>query len=254
MMTRRGAILRTTVFVLVLSVFLPGGAGMVLADDDAFFVELASDRIDITTGFVGADIRLFGYRKDKDSDVVVVIRGPDRTVTVWRKAKVMGAWINRYSAKYKHMPLYYDYALGRPEDEQADSALFRDKGIGVDSLFAPEKMEAEKDFVEALVAEKRQGKLFPAAPRHVGFLNDNFFRVDFHIPSAAPTGRYRIESFLIKDGKIMDTDMEVLKVEQVGLNALIYRFARDHAISYGLACIFLALGAGWFVSALRVKP
>lgn len=253
-MKMRRAVIRATVFLFVLGVSLPGMKGAAQADDDVFFVELASDRIDITTGFIGAEIRLFGYRKDKDADVAIVIRGPDRTLTVWRKAKVMGAWINRYSAKFKHMPLYYDYALGRPADGQADSALFRARGIGVSSLFSPESLETEKNFVDALVTEKQQGKLFPVAPRAVGFLNDNFFRVDFHIPAAAPTGRYRIESFLMKDGKIVDTDMEVLKVEQVGLNALIYRFARDHAISYGLACIFLALGAGWFVSALRVKP
>ena len=240
-----------------LSLLMAGVGGIsAWAQDDEFFVELASDHIDVTTGFTGAYIKVFGYRKDKDADVVVVIRGPEKMIIVWRKAKIMGAWINRYSAVFKNMPLFYDYAHRKHEEgdeRDENSDVLMANGVSVESLFSAWESGEKHDFKEALIREKQQYALYPKTERSIEFLNDNFFRVDFHISAAAPTGEYVIESILIKNGKIKDRDIETLKVEQVGLNAFFYRAAHDHAVLYGLACIFLALGAGWFVSVIQLR-
>ena len=223
--------------------------------EDEFFVELALNHIDITTGFTGAEIRLFGYRKYKDSEIAIYIKGPEKNMTIWKKAKVLGAWVNRYSETYKHMPLYYDYALGKPEEDTAkNESLFLKNGIGVLSLFPVDQRSEKTNFRDALIADREKSRLYPIKPKEIRFLNENFFRVTFQVPAAAPTGQYSIESFLIKNGKILERDTESLAVEQVGLNAFLFNAAKDQAVLYALSCIVFALVTGWFFSAIRVKP
>lgn len=241
---------------LYIAFLITGGltAKSVQAEDDTFFVELATDHVDITTDFTGEEIRLFGYRRDKEANVAIVIRGPDKNITVWKKAQILGAWVNRYSTTYKNIPLYYDYALGKPEHETAPPEVLSANEIGVAEIFAAKSSKTRKDFEEALISKKQKANLFPETYKHIRFLNDNFFRVSFPIPPTAPTGQYTVESYLIKDGKVQEKDFESVKIEQVGLNAFLYRASQDHAMLYGIFCIIFAVFSGWLVSALKVKP
>src|SRR3546814_1591349 len=55
--------------------------------------DLSEHQIQITTGFVGTDVLLFGTVA-ADSHVVVVVRGPEAAAAVWRKARYAGIWVN----------------------------------------------------------------------------------------------------------------------------------------------------------------
>ena len=80
---------------------------------DNVIVDLASDHVDITTGFNGTTLSLFGVRHDA-GEVAVVVRGPSRTMSVRRKESVLGAWMNRTFETYKDVPAYYNYAISAP--------------------------------------------------------------------------------------------------------------------------------------------
>src|SRR5207247_3547044 len=54
---------------------------------DAVVADLSSHLIAITTGFTGASVVLFGAT-DGPGDIIAVVRGPERDMTVWRKGKV----------------------------------------------------------------------------------------------------------------------------------------------------------------------
>ena len=106
----------------------------------------------------------------------------------------------------------------------------------------------------ALIKTMRAKDLFPEGPEKIRFINDYFFRTRFALPTNAPTGIYRIHSFLIKDGKIVERDTDLLKVEQVGLNAFVYNSAHNSAPLYAFVSILLSLASGWFVGIIRVRP
>ncbi len=55
--------------------------------------DISSHRIGITSSFTGTELLLFGALGEA-GDVVVVVRGPDQKVTVRRKERVAGIWIN----------------------------------------------------------------------------------------------------------------------------------------------------------------
>lgn len=221
-------------------------------------IELAFDHIDVTSGFSGAQIEVFGHRRDRFTDVAVIVKGPEKTIVVWKKAQILGAWINRYGIRFRKVPLYYAYA-------RTDGEVFRNQelmneiGLGMEGLMqgkADLRNPATKyaAYQEALIASMRAQDVFSEEPQEITFINDYFFRVRFQLPANAPTGTYKIRSFLFKEGKLVESDTDMLKVEQVGLNAFVHEAAHDQAFAYGLVSIFLALVSGWFVGILRVRP
>lgn len=224
-------------------------------------VEIAAPHIDVTVGFNGSSIQVFGDKRDEDADIAVYVIGPEKTLTVWERSPVLGAWVNRYYAHFTRQPALYRYAVSFDEEEALRySTLMLENRIGVDALFyeADIKLSRKNDdksrFIAALVNEKIRKGFFPKESAPIKFLNDHFFRIDFDIPPSAPTGEYKIHSLLIKDGKITEADIDVIKVEQVGLNAFILRAAREHGLSYAFICILIAGFAGWLVNALKVRP
>lgn len=244
------------VFALCL-VFLPWQKSF--AGDLA--VEIASEHIDVTVGFTGSSIELFGDRRNAEADIAIVVEGPRKEITVWQKARVMGTWVNRYYMTFENMPVYYNYAttIDGDVDDKLD-LIMRHNGIGHMALFSSLDVRKSgsvidaKPFQDALLRKKQaKGVYFPKAA-DIKFLNDHFFRVSFEIPASALTGEYKIHSYLIEDGRVSEKTMNILKVEQVGVNAFVYGLANNHSFAYALICIIFGLFSGWFSSVVRVRP
>jgi uncharacterized protein (TIGR02186 family) len=177
-------------------------------------------------------------------------------MVVRRKENVMGTWINRRSMKFRDVPLYYDFAVNRPEAALASADLLRANGIGLNALYFDPDTEREdaefiQNFREALVRNKQARGLFPLKPEEVTFLSSNLFRTSFYLPSNVPTGKYQVLTFLIKDGEIIEKRTTELRVAQVGFGARVFEFAHTRSLSYGLLCVFIAVSAGWMVNWLR---
>ncbi len=223
-------------------------------------VEIASDHIDITVGFAGSSIELFGNRNDPDAMVAIVVEGPRKDVTIWKRAQILGAWVNSSFVTFHDIPSYYSHSFSGEAQNSKGNFLFLKHGIGHDGIFSHVKTKQSKSvkdflpFEKAFLEQNITNGLYFKNKAEMIFLNENFFRVHFEIPGAAPTGDYKIHSYLIKDGKILEHDETRLKVGQVGLNAFVFDAAHEYAVFYALFCIFIALFSGWFASVLKVRP
>lgn len=221
---------------------------------ESLTIDLASDHVDITTGFDGADLVLYGV-KDKNVDVAVVIQGPEKKTIVRKKGRVLGAWMNTQSMVFDGVPGFYHYALSKPESEFENGILNKFE-IGLNALLfkpeeAPPQKERIKEFQEAMVRNKQAQGLFPLKASPIRFLNDGFFRTNIYLPSNVPIGTYTIKTLLLNDNEIVEEKKLSLKVAQVGMSARILKFATDQSLYYGLLCVFMALLAGWLINAIR---
>ncbi len=211
-------------------------------------VNLTDDHVDITTGFNGERLTLFGVRREK-GDVVLVVRGPGSSVTVRRKEQVLGIWMNNESVTFENVPLYYDVAMSNPLDRIAGPDVMAGHEIGLSNMEFRYTGQEDEDVVdrfrEALIRTRQQHGLFPLEPRKIRFMDGNFFRADFYLPPNVPTGIYTIDAYLFKNGQISSLKQTTLRVAQVGFNARLYDFANRGALLYGLAAVFLAFGTGW---------
>lgn len=237
------------------------GPMSVQASSNDFAVQVVSDRIDVSVGFLGSSIELYGSRRNKDADVVIVVEGPRKDITIWQKKRVMGAWINRHYMTFEDMPVYYNYASTLDYDENGElDMIMRYNDIGHKALFTSlevEKSEAIDDtsiFKEALLERKRKQKSYFEKPEKIEFINDYMFHAKFEVPPSAQTGKYVIHSLLIEDGKVSHQKRDILVVGQVGINAFIYGMANENGFLYAVITIILALFCGWFVSVVKVRP
>ncbi len=223
----------------------------VLAEDNGnglLTVELTADHVDITTGFHGAQLSLFGVKKH-EGELAIVIRGTERRMVVRSKGQVMGVWMNKASQAFRQVPVYYDLALSAKGSDLAPHDLLKEHGIGLDALdFEPvgrKTPETIERFKEALIRNKQTQGHFPLDPKDIYFLNGDFFRTNFYVPSNVPTGDYTVTAYLFEDGKLLDRYETSLRVAQIGFSARLYDFAHGQGLLYGLSAVLFAVMAGW---------
>lgn len=221
--------------------------GQTLLPPRHLVVDLAANHVDISIGFSGAELTLFGV-KDMPGQLAVVVRGPGQDTVVRRKSRTLGVWMNTASVEFLDVPVYYDFALSVPESALAPNEVLRKYDIGLNALdILVEKNEDPQtieSFHEAMIRHRQAGGHFPLIPKPVTFISDNFFRVNFHVPADVPTGTYIIETLLFDQGAMIERRETRLRVAQAGFSADVYDFAREHGFLYGLMAVGLALAFG----------
>jgi len=216
-------------------------------------ISLAEKSIDITTGFDGARIILYGTRKAA-GDIAVIIRGPDQNMVVRRKARLLGIWMNSKSVTFKDVPGYYDLALSRPARDIAPFNMLHRYNIGLDALDFEtddsEDPELVSAFREALIRNQQGKGLFPMEAQPINFIEENFFKISFDLTSNVPAGSYKIDAFLIRDEAVIDVKTVELKVAQNGFSAGIFLFAHNQSLAYSVILVLMAVFFGWGAYAL----
>jgi uncharacterized protein (TIGR02186 family) len=225
------------------------------AQDQLLAVDLAEDHVDITTGFNGAHLTLFGVQEEA-GDIAIVITGPEEEMVVRRKEKIAGIWMNRKSMTFENVPVFYSYALEKPEKDMAPPERLMENRIGMASLrFMPEerktKPEELKTFQDALIRNRQAQRAFPQKPEKITFISDKFFRTTFYIPPNVATGRYEVKTYLLKNGRVQDISTTDVKVAQVGASAAINDFSHTWSLAYGMLCVLMAVTIGWFSNSIR---
>lgn len=217
----------------------------------AVVADLSSHIIAISSGFTGASVVLFGAT-DGPGDIVAVVRGPEREMTVWRKGKVAGIWVNAESATFTNVPSFYAVAASRPLGEAvqpAAAALYR---IGTANLKLESKSPITADqasrFAQALVEEQRRAGLFAGETGKIAFLGERLFRASLGFPANVPTGTYLVEVFLVRDRDVVGGQTTPLIVSKVGVDAAVSDFATREAAAYGAIAVLTAVVAGWLAS------
>ena len=80
--------------------------------------DLSQENVKISTTFLGAKILLFGaYDGIKGDDIIVVVTGPKGLVTVQKKEKIFGIWVNTKTVNYINTPKYLSISSNRNIDK-----------------------------------------------------------------------------------------------------------------------------------------
>lgn len=211
----------------------------------------------ITAGFTGAEVLLFGAT-DGESDVIVVVRGPEETAVVRRKLRIAGIWVNAERVVFPRMPSFYHVAANRSLQAVAQPDVLASEMIGVQNFrFEPTDPAAGPDKVAdygaAFIRNKEQAKLYHTALGHVRFLGDRLFRTTVRLPANVPTGTYNVQVFQLREGRIVSTTATPLLVGKDGLGAEVYDFAHRYAAAYGAIAIAVAAVAGWLAGVVFRK-
>ena len=231
-------------------------AGPAGAEDD-LVSGLSQDVVEISSTYTGTDLTVFGAIERPDAksdiaknDIVVVVRGPDATMTVRRKDRVAGVWINNARARLMGLPAYYFLASTRPLDEVAPADTLRRYDLGLDNL-RPDRALSDGGilpYVRALVRAEVKNGLYAQNTTSVEMLSPTLFRVRVPVPAAVPRGSYLVQVYLFRDGTVVSAQSTPLFVDQTGFERRIYDIAHGWPWSYGFVTILMAVLLGWVSS------
>jgi uncharacterized protein (TIGR02186 family) len=221
------------------------------ARSEELVADLTSHLIAITTGFTGASVVLFGAT-DGPGDVVVAVRGPSQEMTVRRKNRVAGIWVNTQEVTFVNVPSFYAVAASRPIEEillPATAAFYR---LGVTNLKlepeAPTPSVVVDAFRAALDRTQQRAGLFVGHMGKVDFLGERLFRTTIAFPANVPTGTYLVEVFLVRDKDVVSGQTTPLVVSKVGVDAAVFEFSNRQPGFYGAIAVLTAVVAGWLAS------
>ena len=220
--------------------------------DEPLIADLDSHLVAITAGFTGTELLLFGSIQT-EGDVVVVVSGPKQDVTVRRKDRVAGIWINRDSVEFTSVPSFYRVATTAQEGLDLPSSALRRHQIGIQNIRMRGPAGAMADqvdtFEEALLRNKTTVGHYDPIPGVVERRGGRLFRTSVLIPANVPIGTYTVETLLVQDGRVISAQTTPLFVNKEGFSAQIFRQAHLHPMLYGIVAIFLAgfagLAANW---------
>ena len=224
---------------------------------------ISQDLIQITSNYTGSDIVVFGAVEGQvnadnhaPKDVVVVVRGPDSDITVRRRDRVAGVWINHDAAKLSGMPAYYFLASTRPLKLIAPPDALVRYGIGLQNL-QPDTVHSHHDyepFRQAALRHLTQERLYTETPGGVEFLSSTLFRAHVPVPAGVTRGQYNVEVYLLRGGVVESAQSTPLFIDQTGLERRLFNFAHKQPFGYGLAAVVMAVIMGWISSLLFRRP
>jgi uncharacterized protein (TIGR02186 family) len=221
---------------------------------------ISQDIIQITSNYTGTAIVVFGAIEQAQGaqgrNIVVVVRGPDEPMTVRRRDRIAGVWVNNDAAKFEGLPAYYYLASTEPVSRIAPPQALARYGIGLQSL-TPTAIGSHHDpepFRQAAIRYHRRAGLYAESPGSIDFLSETLFRTRVPVPAGVTRGQYNVEVYLFRDGEVVSAQSTPLFVDATGLERRLYNAAHDAPLSYGLACVFMSMLLGWISYVLFRRP
>jgi uncharacterized protein (TIGR02186 family) len=74
------------------------------------------------------------------------------------------------------------------------------------------------------------------------------FRADVQLPANVISGIYDVRILQFRDGVVFSESQTNIYIKKGGLSAMIYNFAHDYSLFYGLFAIAFAVAAGWLAA------
>ena len=219
----------------------------------AMRVDVSESTIQVTTGFNGTSITVFGTQEGQ-GDVILVIEGPNKDFTVRKKGRTLGLWTNVDSREFKDAPGYYEVAASNALPMIAPPEILATHHIGIDNLPILDKRKSTsvrtQAFRDAFIEGQKANRLYVTDTRPLTYISPQLFKARFTLPAQVPSGRYDVFAYLFQNGQLMQTDQARFDVRPVGTSADMRRFAHENSFFYGLTAILLAVFAGWLATVL----
>ncbi|WP_296423414.1 TIGR02186 family protein [Yoonia sp.] len=228
------------------------------AQAEKIVLGLSQDQVSITATFNGSEILIFGAVKRETPipeaetlGVIISVAGPDTPVTVRRKDRRLGIWINTDAVEVDAAPSFYAVATSGPmKDVLRDvedlrhrvtiPRVIRSVGAAIDD---------SPLFSQALVRIRAGEGLYQVLEGAVDLEQETLFRTSISLPSNLTEGDYAARIFLTRDGQVIDEYVTIIPVQKVGLEQWLYSLAHENALLYGLMSLAIAIAAGWGASA-----
>lgn len=220
---------------------------------------LSQDSISITTNFDGSEILIFGAVKretalpEEPLQVVITVAGPSQPLTIRRKDKRFGIWVNTAAVLIDEAPSFYAVATSAPLTETLSFTEDLRHAItipqAIRSVGAPDDVGDAQRFTEALIRIRERTDLYQTLEGGISLRDQTLFSTSIDLPANLTAGAYTTRIFLTRDGTVVSEYETTIGVNKVGLERFLYSLSREQPLVYGLMSVAIAIVAGWLASA-----
>jgi uncharacterized protein (TIGR02186 family) len=221
---------------------------------------LSQNRVSITADFDGSEILIYGAVKRETPlpdgpplEVIITVEGPSTPVTVRRKDRVFGIWVNNAAVRVDSAPSFYAVATSGPlRHILSDTENLRHK-ITIERAIRAVGLTGEADesgaFVLAMLRVRSNEDRYRVLEGKVELTEQTLFRTDVVLPANLTEGEYKVRLFLLRGGRVVAMQDRLIGVRKEGLERFIFTMAHEQPLLYGLLSLLLAGLAGWGASA-----
>ncbi len=218
---------------------------------------LSQNAVQITATFVGSEILIFGAVKrdapapEGDLGVVIVVEGPSHEITVRRKERRMGIWVNTDSVEVQRAPSFYAIATSGPFNEVINQDVDGAMHISIPEsirIFQSEQVDDPENFAKAVIRIREDAGLYAMNEGAVHVTDNTLFDTRVQLPANLTEGAYKARIFLARGGEIIASHTADIEVSKVGIERWLYNLAHEQALIYGLMSLAIAIAAGWGAS------
>jgi uncharacterized protein (TIGR02186 family) len=221
---------------------------------------LSQTRVSITARFEGSEILVYGAVKrtspppaEPRLDVIVTVEGPSAPLTVRKKDRSLGLWVNRESVRIAAAPSFYAVATTGPLTEILSATEDLRHRISIPRAIRSVGIAAEaadsSRFTEALIRIREAEGAYVLADGTVALTEDTLLRTDVALPANLTEGLYSVRIFLLRGGVVIDSNTSTITVRKEGLERWLTNLAHQQPLAYGLLSLLIAVVAGWAASA-----
>ncbi len=229
------------------------------AAEEQVVLGLSQDRVAITADFDGSEILIFGAIKREAPipagpplEVIVTVAGPSEPVTVRRKARRLGIWVNTDNVLIDLAPSFYAVATSGPLDDILSDTEDLRYRISIErairSVGAAMHISEAQDFANAVVRIREEDELYSIREDTVAVDEQTLFRTSIAMPANLTEGSYAARIFLTRGGNVISQYETAIDVRKVGLERFLYNMSREQPVWYGLMSLVIAISAGWGAS------
>ncbi len=240
-----GALRRLAIRAALAGALLPGGAA-------GSFSSVEPNRVLAGSFYDGATLRVRGSIGER-SQVAVRVTGPLEHHAFNRRGRIAGViWGGIEHVTFRDAPslyaVYTSAALGALARQPVRDRL----RLGYETLAAHVGVEVEgadkREMIEQLVRLKESEGLYRSAPGAIrlgeGEGGRRTFEVAVPLPAIAAPGDIEVAVFELADGALVGEDTTRVRLQRVGMPAVLFRLAHERAGLFGLlaVCVLLATG------------
>jgi uncharacterized protein (TIGR02186 family) len=253
------ALLAALIAPLALAISAPPAAA------ERIIASLSNHRVQVSSSFAGEDLVLFGIieRDPGDParrgpyDIVATVTGPRQNLVTFRKARVLGIWVNTDSRVFDMAPAYLAVLSTRPLDQIANAETLRRLQLGLANTVLNQRAAVtiadsapDDPFRLAFLKLRQQQQLYREATNGITFPAASLYRASIPLPAESPVGTYDVDVRLFADGSPVARQTAPFEVYKSGFERQVTAAARDHGFLYGLATALMAVLTGWLASVI----
>jgi len=244
-------ILRLLLTTATAALVTAGGAAQV-DEPAAGRLSLAPDRIEIGMFYEGAEVRVEG-EAPPDTDIVVVIRGPETEESFNKKVRAGPIWINSGQVHISGAPSVFLSYSSKPLDSFLPAETILRYQLTPEAAKRHMDLDAGGDVIdEDVIADNfitMKAGVNTYQVHNSGetalTVDDGRFTLDLAWPKTARPAVYEVSAYSFRDGEAIQTSTAGFEVVSAGAPAQIHDFAMNKSAQYGLLAVLLAVIAGF---------